>query len=67
MEENHTEHRLLGNGYRVDLVSVPSAIVLRREEDGSEVARFSIRDATSKAVEQAAQEDHRTRRKEPAG
>jgi hypothetical protein len=67
MEENHSEHRLLGNGYHLDLVSVPGAIVLRREEDGSEVARFSIRDATSKAVEQAAQEDYRTRRKEPAG
>jgi hypothetical protein len=49
------------------LVSVPGTIVLRREEDGSEVARFSIRDATSKAVEQAAQEDYRsTQRKEPA-
>jgi hypothetical protein len=67
MEENHSEHRLLGNGYHLDLVSVPGTIVLRREEDGSEVARFSIRDATSKAVEQAAQEDYRTRRKEPAG
>jgi hypothetical protein len=67
MEENHSEQRLLGNGYRLDLVSIPGAIVLRREEDGSEVARFSIRDATSKAVEQAAQEDYRTQRKEPAG
>jgi hypothetical protein len=67
MEENHSEHRFLGNGYRLDLVSVPSAIVLRREEDGNEVARFSIRDATSKSVEEAAQEDYRTQRKEPAG
>jgi hypothetical protein len=67
MEENHSEHRLLGNGYRLDLVSIPGAIVLRREEDGSEVTRFSIRDATGKAVEQAAQEDYRTQRKEPAG
>jgi hypothetical protein len=67
MEENHSEQRLLGNGYRLDLVSLPGAIVLRREEDGSEVARFSIRDATSKAVEEAAQEDYRTQRKEPAG
>ena len=41
--------------------------MLRREEDGSEVVRFSIRDATSKAVEQAAQEDYRSGRKEPAG
>jgi hypothetical protein len=67
MEANHSEHRLLGNGYRLDLVSVPGAIVLRREEDSS-VLRFSVWDATSKAVEQAAQEDCRsTRRKEPAG
>ena len=60
MEENHSEHRLLGNGYRLDLVSIPGAIVLRREEDGSEVARFSVWDATSRAVEQAAQEDYRS-------
>jgi hypothetical protein len=66
MEENHSEHRLLGNGYRLDLVSIPGAIVLRRE-NGSEVARFSIRDATSNAVEEAAQEDYRSGRKEPAG
>jgi len=67
MEANHSEHRLLGNGYRLDLVSVPGAIVLRREEDSS-VLRFSVWDVTSKAVEQAAQEDCRsTRRKEPAG
>jgi hypothetical protein len=67
MVENHSEHRLLGNGYRLDLVSVPGAIVLRREEDGSEVARFNVWDATSKAVEQAAQQDYRSGRKEPAG
>ncbi len=58
MDENYGEHHLLGNGYRLDLVSVPGAIVLRRE-DGSEVARFSIWDATSTAIEQAAQEDYR--------
>jgi hypothetical protein len=57
---DHTERRsLLGNGYRLDLVSVPGVIVLRRE-DGTEVSRFSVRDATSKAIEQAAQEDQRT-------
>jgi hypothetical protein len=57
---DHTERRsLLGNGYRLDLVSVPGVIVLRRE-DGTEVSRFSVRDATSKAIEQAAQEDRRT-------
>jgi hypothetical protein len=69
MEANHSEHRLLGNGYRLDLVSVPGVIVLRREEDGSEVVRFNVWDATSKAVEEAAQEDYRyrTQRKEPAG
>jgi hypothetical protein len=57
---DHTEGRsLLGNGYRLDLVSVPGATLLRRE-DGVEVARFSVWDATSQAIEQAAQEDRRT-------
>ena len=57
---DHTEGRsLLGNGYRLDLVSVPGATLLRRE-DGTEVARFSVWNATSKAIEQAAQEDRRT-------
>ncbi len=57
---DHTEVRsLLGHGYRLDLVSVPGAIVLRRE-DGTEVSRFRIRDATRQAIEQAAQEDQRT-------
>jgi hypothetical protein len=46
----------LGNGYRLDLVSIPSVVILRRE-DGTEVARFSVWDATSKAIEQAAQKD----------
>jgi hypothetical protein len=56
----HTEGRsFLGNGYRLDLVSVPGATVLLRE-DGSEVARFSVWDATSQAIEQAAREDRRT-------
>jgi hypothetical protein len=56
----HTEGRsLLGNGYRLDLESVPGTTLLRRE-DGTEVARFSIWDATSKAIEQAAREDQRT-------
>ena len=56
----HTEGRsLLGNGYRLDLVSVPGATLLRRE-DGTEVARFSVWDATGEAIEQAAQEDRRT-------
>ena len=56
----HTEGRsLLGNGYRLDLVSVPGVTLLRRE-DGREVARFSVWDATGEAIEQAAQEDLRT-------
>ncbi len=56
----HTEGRsLLGNGYHLDLVSVPGATLLRRE-DGTEVARFSVWDANSQAIEQAAQEDRRT-------
>jgi hypothetical protein len=57
---DHTEVRsLLGKGYRLDLVSVPGAIVLRRE-DGTEVSRFRVRDATREAIEQAAHEDQRT-------
>jgi hypothetical protein len=57
---DHTEGRsLLGNGYRLDLVSVPGATLLRRE-DGTEVARFSVWEATRQAIEQAAQEDRRT-------
>jgi hypothetical protein len=55
----HAEGRvLLGHGYRLDLVSVPGAIVLRRE-DGAEVSRFRVRDATRQAIEQAAREDQR--------
>ena len=57
---DHTEGRaLLGNGYRLDLVSVPGATLLRRE-DGTEVARFSVWDVTGEAIERAAQEDRRT-------
>ena len=44
---------LLGNGYRLDLVSVPGAPLLRGE-DGTEVARFSVWDATGEAIERAA-------------
>jgi hypothetical protein len=62
-DREHTEGRsLLGNGYRLDLVSVPGATLLRRE-DGTEVARFSVWDATRQAIEQAAQEDQRTNQK----
>jgi hypothetical protein len=60
---DHTEGRsLLGNGYRLDLISVPGATLLRGE-DGTEVARFSVWDATRHAIEQAAQEDQRTNQK----
>jgi len=61
MDDNERQS-FLGHGYRLDLVSVPGVTVLRRE-DGTEVARFSIWDATSKAIEQAAQEDQRTNQK----
>jgi hypothetical protein len=61
MDESYGNHHLLANGYRLDLVSDPSAIVLRRE-DGSEVARFSVWDATSSAIEQAAEQDYRLTR-----
>ena len=55
-------HSLLGNGYYLDLVNNFGLIVLRRD-DGTEVARFSIWDATSTAIEQAAQEDQRRKQK----
>jgi hypothetical protein len=66
MDETCGEHHLLGNGYRLDLVSVLGMVVLRRE-DGSEVTRFSVRDATSKAIEQAAEADYRAQQKLLAG
>jgi hypothetical protein len=59
----HSEGQsFLGHGYRLDLVSDPSVIVLRRE-DGTEVGRFRVRDATNQAIEQAAYEDQRTNQK----
>jgi hypothetical protein len=61
MDDNERQS-FLGHGYRLDLVGVPGVTVLRRE-DGTEVARFSVRDATSKAIEQAAQEDQRRNQK----
>jgi hypothetical protein len=60
--DDYRGQSFLGNGYRLDLVSVPGKIVLRRE-DGTEVASFSVWDATSKAIEEAAQEDQRTNQK----
>jgi hypothetical protein len=65
MDEGNGKHHLLGNGYRLDLVSVPSAIVLRRE-DGSEVARFSVWDATSSAIEQTIEKDYHSARETEA-
>ena len=62
MADDYDTEPLLGNGYCLDLVNDPGVIVLRRE-DGTEVARFSVWDATSKAIEQAAQEDRRTKQK----
>ena len=56
---------LLGNGYRLDLVSVPGATVLRRD-DGTEVAKFSVWDPTSQAIEKAAKEDWRTNQNQKA-
>ncbi len=46
----------VGPYHRIDLVSEPGMIVLRRE-DGSEVARFSVRGATLEEIERAAEED----------
>ena len=59
MAYDHSRQSLLGDGYRLDFVSVPSVVVLRRE-DGTEVARFKVCDASSMVIEQAAQEDQRT-------
>jgi len=53
---------LLGNGYYLDLVNNFGLIVLRRD-DGTEVARFSVWDATSTAIEQAAKADQRRNQK----
>ena len=62
MADDHGRQSLLGNGYRLDLVSVPGVVVLRRE-DGTEVARFNVCGATSKVIEQAAQQDQRINQK----
>ena len=60
--DNIERQSFLGNGYGLDLVSVHGVIVLRRD-DGTEVTRFSVWDATGEAIEQAAQEDQRTNQK----
>jgi hypothetical protein len=47
--------------YRMDLVSEPDVIILRRP-DGSEVAKFSMLGATLEEIERAAKEDYRRNR-----
>jgi hypothetical protein len=47
---------LIGPYHRMDLVSEPGMIVLRRK-DGSEVARFSVWGARLEDIERAAEED----------
>jgi hypothetical protein len=56
--EHEEERPLLGNGYYLDLVNHSGLIVLCRD-DGTEVARFSVWDATSEAIEREAREDLR--------
>jgi hypothetical protein len=46
----------IGPCHRIDLVSEPGIIVLRRE-DGSEVARFSVWGARLEEMERAAEDD----------
>ncbi len=46
----------IGPYHRMDLVSEPGMIVLRRD-DGSEVARFSVWGARLEEIERAAEED----------
>jgi hypothetical protein len=54
---DHDEGRpLLGNGYYLDLVNRFGLVLLCRD-DGTEVAEFSVWDATSGAIERAARED----------
>jgi hypothetical protein len=57
--DSNEEKSLLGNGYYLDLVNNSAFIVLCRD-DGTEVAKFSVWEATSQAIEQAAQEDQHT-------
>ncbi len=54
--DSNREEPLLGNGYYLDLVNNFGWIVLCRD-DGTEVAKFSVWDATSEAIERAARED----------
>jgi hypothetical protein len=50
------QQSLLGNGYYLDLVNNFGWIVLCRD-DGTEVVKFTVWDATSEAIERAARED----------
>jgi hypothetical protein len=50
----------IGAYHRMDLVSEPGMIVLRRE-DGSEVARFSVHRATLEEIVRAAKADYEER------
>jgi hypothetical protein len=50
----------IGPYHRMDLVSEPGMIVLRRD-DGSEVARFCMWGATLEDIERAAEEDNEGR------
>jgi hypothetical protein len=61
MDENRHQS-LLGNGYHLDLLNNHGWIVLRRD-DGTEVAKFTVWDATSEAIERAAREDQRKNRR----
>jgi hypothetical protein len=54
--DRNEERPLLGNGYYLDLVNHFGLIVLCRD-DGTEVAKFSVWDATSEAIEREARED----------
>lgn len=62
MADHDSRESLLGNGYYLDLVGGHGLIVLRREDDDTEVARFSVWDATSTAIEEAARKDLSTRK-----
>jgi hypothetical protein len=54
--DGNPQPSLLGNGYYLDLVNNSGLIVLCRD-DGTDVAKFSVWDATSEAIERAARED----------
>jgi hypothetical protein len=44
--------------HRLDIVSEPGIVILRRSRDGTWVARFSMAGATWKEILDAAEEDH---------